>query len=104
MARITITMPDSLHTQVLKYANKEQSSVSYTVSRLVELGLLVSQNKGKEKAEETPSKIETHCNKLIIQINGILKELAVTNFEFSPEKIARISQETVEKYNELTRD
>ena len=99
MARITITMPDSLHTQVLKFSKKEQSSVSYTVSKLVELGLLVANNKNKD---EQPSKIEEHCNKLIIQINGILKELATDQFELSPDKIAKITQETLDKYNELT--
>ena len=99
MARITITMPDSLHTQVLKFSKKEQSSVSYTVSKLVELGLLVANNKNKG---DQPSKIEEHCNKLIIQINGILKELATDQFELSPDKIAKITQETLDKYNELT--
>ncbi|MFP3773640.1 hypothetical protein SC813_15420 [Legionella pneumophila serogroup 1] len=101
MARITITMPDSLHTQVLKFSKKEQASVSYTVSKLVELGLLVANNKNQNK-DDQPSKIEEHCNKLIIQINGILKELATGQFELSPDKIAKITQETLDKYNELT--
>lgn len=100
MARITITMPDSLHAQVLKFSKKEQSSVSYTISKLVELGLLVA-NKKNQKQEGQPSKVEEHCNKLIIQINGILKELATEHFELSPEKIAKITQETTDKYKEL---
>lgn len=100
MARITITMPDSLHTQVLKFSKKEQSSVSYTVSKLVELGLLVANNKNENKDEQS-SKIEEHCNKLIIQINGIIKELATEHFKLSPDKIAKITQETLDKYNEL---
>ncbi|MCW8419974.1 MULTISPECIES: hypothetical protein [Fluoribacter] len=100
MARITITMPDSLHAQVLKFSKKEQSSVSYTIAKLVELGLIVANNKN-QKQEEQPSKIEEHCNKLIIQINGIVKELATGKFELSPDKIAKITQETLDKYNEL---
>ena len=75
MARIMITMPDSLHTQVLKFSKREQASVSYTVSKLVELGLFVTNNKNQNK-DEQPSKIEEHCNKLIIQINGILKRIS----------------------------
>lgn len=101
MARITITMPDSLHTQVLKFSKKEQSSVSYTISKLVELGLLVANNKNQNKDENQPSKIDEHCNKLIIQINGIIKELATENFKLSHDKIAKITQETLDKYNEL---
>lgn len=101
MARITITIPDNLHTQVLKLAKKEGGSVSYTVSRLVELGLLVTNNKNQKPEENEVSKVDEYCNKLIIQINGILKEIAVGNFEFSPEKIAKITQETTEKYKDL---
>ena len=101
MARITITIPDNLHTQVLKLAKKEGGSVSYTVSRLVELGLLVTNNKNQKSEENEVSKVDEYCNKLIIQINGILKEIAVGNFEFSPEKIAKITQETTDKYKDL---
>lgn len=100
MARITITMPDSLHAQVLKFSKKEQSSVSYAISKLVELGLLVANNKNQNK-EDQPSKIEEHCNKLIIQINGIIKEIATEHFQLSSDKIAKITQETIDKYNEL---
>lgn len=101
MARITITIPDNLHTQVLKLAKKESGSVSYTVARLVELGLLVTNNKNQRSEEKEISKVDEYCSKLIIQINGILKELAVDNFEFTPEKIAKINQETIDKYKEL---
>lgn len=101
MARITITIPDNLHTQVLKLAKKEGGSVSYTVSRLVELGMLVTNNKNQKSSENDFTKVDEYCNKLIIQINGILKEIAVANFEFSSEKIAKITQDTTEKYKEL---
>ena len=67
----------------------------------MELGLLVANNKNQNK-DGQPSKIEEHCNKLIIQINGIIKELATGKFELSQEKIAKITQETLDKYNELT--
>lgn len=93
-------MPEALHAQVLKFSKKEQSSVSYTIAKLVELGLLVANNKNKNR-EEKASKIDEHCNKLIIQINGIIKELATEQFKLSPDKIAKITQETLDKYNEL---
>ena len=102
MARITITIPDNLHTQVLKLAKKEGGSVSYTVSRLVELGLLVTSNKNQKQEDQVVSKIDEHCSKLIIQINGILKELAISNYGFTPDKISQIAQETTSKYNELS--
>jgi hypothetical protein len=101
MARITVTIPDSLHMQVLKLAKKEGGSVSYTVSKLVELGLLVTNSKGQNQEDNSLSKIDEHCTKLLIQINGIIKEIAVENFEFTPEKIARITQETNDKYRDI---
>ena len=102
MARITITIPDNLHMQVLKLAKKEDGSVSYTVSRLVELGLLVANNRKQKQEEQIVSKVDEYCNKLIIQINGILKELAISNYGFTPEKITQIVQETTSKYKELS--
>ena len=99
MARITITMPDNLHAQVIKLAKKEDGSISYTVSKLIELGLLVKNN--QQKADNQNSKVDEYCNKLIIQMNGILKEIAIENFKLSPEKIAKITQETTGKYKNL---
>ena len=100
MARITITLPDNLHEQVLKLAKKDGGSVSYTVTKLVELGLILT-NKSNKNEEKYISKMDEHCNKLIIQLNEILKDLAVNNYGFSSEKIAQISQETISKYNGL---
>ena len=37
----------------------------------------------------------------MIQMNGILKEIAIENFKLSPEKIAKITQETTGKYKNL---
>lgn len=73
MARITITLPDQMHEQVLKLAGKEQDSISYTTTRLIEIGLMVMSNKLEKKDEEILNEIEEHCQKLIIQINGIVK-------------------------------
>lgn len=101
MARITITIPDGLHRQVLKQAKKQEQSVSYAISRLIELGLFITNNKNQEKSAPDSSAIDEHCNKLIIQINGILKEIAIRNYDFTPELISQITQETLLKYEAL---
>ena len=101
MARITVTIPDNINQQVTKMAGKENDSISYTVTRLVEIGLLVM-NSQKEKNGGTPqSVVEEYCQKLIIQINGILKEIAIDKFEFDTNKISRITKDTLVKFNEL---
>ena len=101
MARITVTMPDNLHEKVLKMAGKEDDTISYTVTRLVEIGLMVMNNKNENKADSKSSDLEDYCQKLIIQMNGILKELAVDKFDFNNEKISQITNDTLIKYNKL---
>lgn len=101
MARVTITIPDNLQAQVLKLAKREGGSVSHTISKLIEMGFLIANNKSKSEKEESSKKIEEHCQKLIIQMNGIIKELVVNTYQFKPEKISQITQETILKFNEL---
>lgn len=99
MSRITITFPDSMLKKVKKTAEKENQSLSYTVTKMVEIGLMVmeSNNKKKDKSE-----LEAYCQKLIIQINGILKKIAIDNFQFTSEKITQITNDTIDKFNQLT--
>lgn len=101
MARITVTIPDNIHQQVLKMAGKENDSISYTVSRLVEIGLMVVNSKKNAKDDPKVNAVEEHCQKLIIQINGIIKEIAIDHFHFDNEKIAKITSDTLVKYNQL---
>ena len=101
MARITVTMPENLHEKVLKMAGKEDDTISYTVTRLVEIGLMVMNNKNENKTDSKTSDLEDYCQKLIIQMNGILKEIAVDKFDFNHEKISKITNETMIKFNKL---
>lgn len=101
MARITISLPDNLHQQILKTAGKEKDSISYTTTRLIELGLLVMNNKSKKTEKKDDGELADYCHKLIIQMNGIIKELAVEQFNFDKEKISQITNETLVKFNQL---
>lgn len=101
MARITVTLPDNIHDQVLKIAGKENDSISYTTTRLVEIGLMVMNSKTENKDEQKTTDIEEYCQKLIIQINGIVKEIAVDKFNFDDEKIVQITKDTLNKFNKL---
>jgi hypothetical protein len=99
MARITVTLPDTLHKQVLKIANKESDSLSYTTAKLIEIGLMVMSNKNKN--ENKTSELKEYCQKLIIQINGIVKEIAIGKFNFDRDKVAQIANDTLAKFNQL---
>jgi hypothetical protein len=97
MARITVTLPDNLHQKITELAGKENDSISYTVSKLVDIGLMVMNSKNEKKEDE----LNEYCQKLIIQINGILKELAVDKFNIENDKITKITNETLVKFNRL---
>ena len=101
MARISVTLPDNLHKQIIKIAGKENDSLSYTTTRLVEIGLMVMNNKSENKDEQKTTNIEEYCQKLIIQINGIIKEIAVDKFNFDDAKIVQITKDTLSKFNKL---
>lgn len=101
MARVTVTIPDNIHEQILTIAGKENDSLSYTVSRLIEIGLMVMNSKKDNVDDPKTTDLEEHCQKLIIQMNGIIKEIAVDKFHFDNEKIARITNDTLVKYNQL---
>jgi hypothetical protein len=101
MARITVTMPDNIHEKVLKLAGKEDDSVSYTVTRLLEIGLMVMDSKNEKNSADTSTELVEYCQKLIIQMNGIIKEIAIDKFDFNNEKITKITNDTLSKFNKL---
>jgi DUF917 family protein len=101
MARITVTMPDNIHEKVLKLAGKEDDSISYTVTRLLEIGLMVMDSKNEKKNADKSTELEDYCQKIIIQMNGIIKEIAIDKFDFNNEKITQITNDTLSKFNKL---
>lgn len=98
MTKISINIPQDIHHQIVKLAEQENDSLSYTITRLVEIGLLVINSNSEEKEV---NQLEEYCQKLIIQINGIIKELAIHHFNFNKEKVTAIANETIAKFNSL---
>lgn len=47
------------------------------------------------------AKSEEYCQKLIIQINGIIKKLPLINLIFIVKKIAQITKDTLAKFNKI---
>lgn len=100
MTRITVTLPDPIHQQVIKIAATENDSLSYTIVRLVEIGLMVLNSKEDGSTNQT-NELEEYCQKLIIQINSIIKDIAINQFNFDKEKISCITKETLSQFNKL---
>jgi hypothetical protein len=58
-------------------------------------------SKADNKDEHKAIEIEEYCQKLIIQINGIIKEIAIDKFNFDDDKIVQITKDTLSKFNKL---
>jgi hypothetical protein len=101
MPRITITLPKSIHEQVIAIAGDNDESISYTIARMTELGLLVTENQKNSNGEKKLSDIEEHCYKLTIQMNAIIKNLAAKKLDFTQDDFDKLRDQSVSKYNDL---
>lgn len=102
MPRVTITIPNDLHGKLLKYAGNNDDSLSYTIVKMAEIGIMVTENQQKSKnPEDRFSDIERHCFKLMIQMNALLKNLAKRQLEYGDEEFKKLLDLSVLKYQEL---
>ena len=98
MARITITIPDNLQSQIVKMAGKETESISYTTTKLIDIGLMVMK---KSESKKQDNNIEEYCQKLIIQINELIKTIATDKLNIDKESMSKIANETIVKFNKI---
>lgn len=102
MPRVTITIPNDVHTKLLNYARNNDDSLSYTIVKMAEIGLMVTENQQKNKSpEDRYSDIEKHCFKLMIQMNALLKNLAKQQLEYGDDEFKKLIDLSVHKYQEL---
>lgn len=101
MPRITVTLPKDLYERVEAYSANNDDSLSNTIVKMTELGLLVTESQKKKEQGKSFSDIEEHCYKLMIQMNAIVKNLAAKQLEYTQEEFDKLRDSTVLKYNEL---
>lgn len=101
MPRLTITLPKDIYDKVQTIAGDQDESMSYTISKMTELGLLVTENQKNNNGVKKLSDIEEHCFKLTIQMNAIIKNMAAKNLDFSQEEFDKIRDSSILKFNEL---
>ena len=101
MPRLTITLPKDIHEQIITIAGDNDESISYTIAKMTELGLLVTENQKKNKGEKKLSDIEEHCYKLTIQMNAIIKNMAARQLDFTQDTFDKIRDQAILKYNDL---
>lgn len=104
MPRATISLPNDLYKKLVKYAGDQDDSLSYTITKMTEIGLMVTENQQHFKsAEDKFSDIEKHCFKLVIQMNALLKNMASNQMNYGQEEFKKLMDLSVNKYQELMR-
>lgn len=96
MIRLTISLPQAMHKHISVLAIENNSSLSKVINQLLIIGVQNWDN----KSETNP--LERHCQQLIIQMNAILKNLAVELLKFNQEDFEHLRQATIAKLNNLT--
>lgn len=102
MPRVTITLPNDLHEKLIKYAGDNDDSLSYTITKMTEIGLMVTESQSQKKSPEDKfSDIEKHCFKLMIQMNALLKNIASNQMDYGQDEFKKLMDLSINKYQEL---
>lgn len=101
MPRVTIHMPNDTHEKIIEYAEKNDDSISGAVTKMAEIGLLVTESRKKQKEEDKYTDIEKYCQKLIIQINALVKNLASKQAGYDEDDFTKLRDATLKRYNEI---
>lgn len=102
MPRITITIPTKLHEKVLTYAHDNEISLSSAIAKMTEIGLMVTENQNEPKSiEDKFTEIEKHCFKLMIQMNGLLKNMAIKELGYGQDEFKKLMDASINKYQQI---
>lgn len=97
MPRLSITLSDATHLNVLALSKQQKDSMSNTINDLIRLGM---QHLNEDDIKTRP--IDKHCQQLIIQMNALIKNLSAEILKFGQNDFDQLREAIIVKYNELT--
>lgn len=100
MPRVTVTLPNDLHTNLSDYAKSNDEPLSNVIAKMADLGYMVKKTQS-QKSSSNLSETEEHCSKLIIQMNAIIKDFAEKKLGYDLNKFNLLRDKSIERYNEL---
>lgn len=102
MPRVTIHVPNDIHDKLAKMAESNDDSMSSTITKMAEIGIMITENQKKIKSpEDRFSDIEKHCFKLMIQMNALIKNLATKDLGYGVDEFKKLTDASINKYKEL---
>lgn len=101
MPRLSVTFPKDLCAKITAIAGDNDESISYTIAKMTELGLMVTENQKKNKNKKSMQDVEEHCYKLIIQMNAIIKSIAAKKLDYTKDNFDKFKDAAVARFNDL---
>ncbi|MCX7120133.1 MAG: hypothetical protein NTZ86_09780 [Legionellales bacterium] len=102
MPRVTIHIPNELHAKLTEMSESNDDSLSATITKMAEIGIMVKENSQKNKSpEDRFSDLEKHCFKLTIQMNALIKNISVKTLNYGPDEFKKFNDAASIKYREL---
>lgn len=97
MPRLSVSLSDATHLNVLALSKQQKDSMSNTINDLIRLGM-----KSLNENDIKPRPIDKHCQQLIIQMNALVKNLSAEILKFDQKDFEQLREATIVKYNEIT--
>ncbi len=95
-------MPSKLQEKLAAYAQDNDISLSAAITKMAEIGLLVTEKQGNPTSlEDKFTDIEKHCFKLMIQMNALLKNMATKELEYGQDEFKKLMDLSINKYHQL---
>ena len=101
MPRVTVSLPKDTHEKLLDYAKEKDVSLSSAVTKMCEIGLIVSEGQSENTSLDEMTDVEKHCYKLTIQMNSFMKNIAAKQLGYTAEEFDKIRDGAIKKFNEL---
>jgi len=102
MPRITASLTDDLYLKLQQIAKNNNDSLSNTMTRLTEIGLLVNEKEYTNNEVSSNATIENHCHKLIIETHGLLRIIARQKHHIHDETFANLRVVTLKMFKQKT--
>ncbi|QLZ68955.1 hypothetical protein FOLKNPGA_01735 [Legionella sp. PC1000] len=99
MHRLTISLPENLHSRISSLAIQHHESMSSIINRLIHVGL----QHWYEEQQKANSIVEQHCQQLIIQMNALIKNMSVELLKFTPDDLEQLQRAAMSKFAELSK-
>ena len=98
MPRLSITLPDALYNQLSELSVAYDESMSSVIKRLIQFGMIEREDGHSNQS----SKVEQHCQQLIIQMNALIKNMSAEMLKFNQRDFEELRDAAIKKYQQLS--